>query len=58
MQLHNVGNAIEKRPVVMKRTTSNIPDEQANNPMAPVNSKPKRGRRAKVILHNSLIFQY
>lgn len=53
VQLNNVAEAIKKQPSASKKKVDNIPSTQPSNPMAPVNTKPKRGRPQKVrILHS------
>ncbi|KIM73191.1 hypothetical protein PILCRDRAFT_15438 [Piloderma croceum F 1598] len=48
LQLTNMSDAIERQPAPPKNRVANIPSAQLNNPMAPANTKPKRGRPPKV----------
>ena len=48
VQLTNLSAAIEKQPRAVKKSVKDIPLMERVNPMAPENTKPKRGRPSKV----------
>ena len=48
VQLTNLSIAIEGQPRAVKKSVRDIPSTQGVNPMAPHNTKPRRGRPPKV----------
>ena len=48
VQLTNLSVAIEGQPRAVKKSVRDIPLTQGVNPMAPQNTKPRRGRPSKV----------
>jgi len=49
VQLTNLSAVIEKQPRAVKKSIKDIPLTQGVNPMAPENTKPKRGRPSKKV---------